>query len=227
MVAILEKIKLVTTQRIVTIKNSLGETNLEYIDDGTFEFFAGKIYGIVCEYGEGGEFISSVLSGNVSIENEKIFIDDDLYENFSEFSLGWYMGASLFNKGIIRRELTAKRAINKAFNTYSNVSGIDKLMMDFHLSEDRLGYKLSNYSHERWRVSLAIGYVCQKKIFCFPWMNSMMFYETMCISNVYRLFKKVTENGGIIILPTSRKENVLNVADYIIELNCNRFKLYI
>ena len=35
-------------------------------------------------------------------------------------------------------------------------------------------------------------------------------------SSVFRFFKKITQNNGIIILPTSKEQNVQNLADEIL-----------
>ena len=95
----------------------------------------------------------------------------------------------------------------------------------FHLSSDKLDYRFSNNGlWEMWRSSLALEYASNKKIFCFPWMNTMIFYDCMYNSNVFRFFKMLTDEGAIIILPTSRAENIRNLVDEIIYINNKRFE---
>ena len=56
MVAVLEKIKLVIEEdRFININNPFGERSQDYVCENTFIFEKGKIYGIVCEHGGGGE----------------------------------------------------------------------------------------------------------------------------------------------------------------------------
>ena len=77
MVAVLEKIKLIIQgDRFIDINNPFGEKSLDYICENTFIFEKGKIYGIVCEHGGGGESISLLLSNEVSLKREKIYNDE-------------------------------------------------------------------------------------------------------------------------------------------------------
>lgn len=50
----MEKIKIVTKQRVERLKNPFDEIQYNRLYENTFVFERGKIYGIVSEYGEGG-----------------------------------------------------------------------------------------------------------------------------------------------------------------------------
>ncbi len=91
-------------------------------------------------------------------------------------------------------------------------------MEDFSLRPDRIYMKLSRYSGEKWRGSLAIGYVCRKEVFCLSWMNTPDFDSILLSSGIFRFFKRLRKEGCIFILPTSRRENVEGFADEVIEL---------
>lgn len=219
MVAVLEKIKVIIGNNQENIKNSLGEQFSEYTFPGTYEFSSGKVYGIVSEFGSGGEYISSLLSGNIEQnEDDKIFIDEVFTDNYKDLKIGWYMRAPFYNKGLIRREISVRKALGKAIEQSGNRFDFKKIQEEFGLQEKRLDLKLSYYSHEGWRASMAVGYVLQKQIFCFPWQNSIYFSAAIYDSMTYKLFNKITDYGGIIILPTSKKENVKNIADNIITI---------
>lgn len=213
----MEEIRLIIKERITTIINAEGEKNYEWIGNGEYTFHSGKVYGIVSEYGQGGETISSILSNNIKQKDEKIFIDGIEIDNYSKLDIGWYMGRPIYNKGIIRREISVKKALFKAIKETGNIYDYNKIMIEFGLQEDRINYRLSQYSREKWRASLAVGYAYQKQIFCFPWKNTV-FFKTAMESKVFTLFNKVTDNGGIVILPTSKKENLIDIVDYIIEI---------
>lgn len=226
MVGILEKIKLVIeNDRVTVADNPFGEKGIDYICENEFIFERGKIYGIICEHGGGGETISLLLSNEIPLEQEKIYIDDTEITDLEIEGLGWYMGKILYSREIIKKEQSIRKALENAVKKYHTYSNISEIVEDFHLTPDRLDYGLSrNCEWEKWRASLAIGYANHKKIFCFPWMNTMFFYDCMYNSSVFRLFKKLTEEGAIIILPTSRKENVKGIADNIIPLHSPRFE---
>lgn len=224
MVAILEKIKLVTKQRVERIKNSFNEIQNDYIIDKSFVFEKGKIYGIIGEHGEGGELISSLMSGRIPIEKEVIYYDDTKIDSSNIRDIGWYVGKSEYSEGIIKKEISVKKALKNAIKRYQRYESIDEIIEDFHLTPDKLEYALSKYSGEKWRASLAIGYACKKEVYCFSWMDTAHFSSILLSSGVFRFFKRMREEGLIIILPTSRKENVIDFVDEVIEINNPEYK---
>lgn len=219
----MEKIKLIImNDRIIKYNNPFNEKSCDYISKGTYTFDEGKIYGIVSEHGGGGEGISRLLSGESSLVNETIFVNGEQVLCLDD--IGWYIGKQMYSKGIIKRELSVRESLTLAIKKYNRFNNIGEIIKLFHLSDDKLDYKFSNNTlWEMWRFSLALGYACEKKIFCFPWMNSLTFYDCMYNSGVFRFFKMFKENGFIIILPTSRKENLKKLADKAIEINNPRF----
>ncbi len=220
----MEELKIITMQRSEKIENAMKETFNEVILDNTFIFEKGKIYGIVCEQGEGGELLSSLISGRIKAIGEKAFFNNSEIP-FSELqNKAWYVGKSEYSGRPFKREIIAEKAIDKAIKKYGRFKDINDLIEQFGLTKGRLNHKISSYSGEKWRVSLAIGYASKKEIFCFPWMNTAYFNHIMLSSSVYRFFRKMKEEGLIIILPTSRKENVQGFVDDIIEINNPSFK---
>lgn len=224
MVAVLEEIKLITKQRVERIKNPFNELQDDYTMEKLFCFKRGMIYGIIGEQGEGGELISSLLSGRIPIVNEEIYCDGKLVDNVVLKQLGWYVGKSEYCRGIVKKQISVKKALLYAIKKYKRYQNLNEVIEEFHLSPDKLHYKISNYSGEKWRASLAIGYASRKEIFCFSWMNTACFNSILLSSGVFRFFKKLKEDGAIILLPTSRRENVIGLADEIIEINNPQYK---
>lgn len=224
--AILEKISLVIEgERFIDINNPFGEKSQDYVCKNTFVFEKGKIYGIICEHGGGGESVSLLLSNEETLRQEKIYIDDIEIEVSEIERLGWYVGKILYSYAPLKRELKSKRALEYAIKKYHRYEKISDIVEDFHLTVGRLNYGLSrNCEWEKWRTSLAIGYASKKQIYCFPWMDTLRFYDCMYNSSVFRFFKRLTEEGAIIILPTSRSENVIGLADEIIQIHNPRFE---
>lgn len=213
---ILEVIKLVTKHRVEDIENSFNEMHYDYMDEKTFLFEGGKIYGLVGEHGEGGEMISAIMSGRIPIKEEDIFFDGIKMNRPDMQDIGWYVGKQEYTKGLIKKEISAKKALDYALKKYNRYNNVDEIIEDFHLTPNRLDYELSKYSGEKWRVSLAIGYACRKKVF--SWMNTSVFNSILLSSGVFRFFKRLKSEGCIIILPTSRKENVEGFVDEVIEI---------
>lgn len=226
MVAILEKVKLVIEgERLIDVNNPYGEKSQDYISEGTYIFEAGKIYGVVCEHGGGGESVSLLLSDNASLINERVYVDDVEVQATEIEKYGWYVGKTLYSKGFVKKELSAKKALEYAIEKYHRYENVEDIARDFHLALDKLHYGLSkNCEWEKWRASIAIGYASNKKIYCFPWMDTMTFYDCLYNSSVFRFFKKLMSEGAIIILPTSREENIRGFANNIIKIRSPRFE---
>lgn len=222
--AILEKIKLIITkEQMIHVCNHIGETYVDNIHCREFVFEKGKIYGLVGEHGSGGESISSLLTGRINLNDNIIYLDDIKLDEGSIQNYGWYVGKSEYAKGLIKKEISVKHAIEIAIKKYHRYANVDEVVTDFHLSSGRLNYELSKYSGERLRASLAIGYASNRRIYCFPWMNTLYFHDIILSSGVFRFFKKLKNEGCIIILPTARKENVIGIVDEVIEINNPRF----
>ena len=224
MVAILEEIKLVTKQRVEQLKTPFNEIHNDCTLEKNYSFKKGKIYGIIGEQGEGGELISSLLSGRIPIKDEEIYCDDIELNNYKLKCMGWYVGKREYLGTIVKKQITVKKALKLAMKKYKRYKNLKDIVEEFHLTLDRLDYKISNYSGERLRASLAIGYASNRIIYCFPWMNTAEFHDIILSSGVFRFFTKLKEEGCIIILPTSRRENVIGFADEIIDINNPKFK---
>lgn len=227
MVGILEEIKLITKQRVELLRNCFGEVQNDVIDEETFLLEKGKIYGIVSEHGEGGEMLSALMSGRIPLKEEKVYFDGVKVLSYELQNMGWYVGKLEHAYGILKKEISVRKALNYAIKKYQRYKKIDDVIEDFHLTPDKLDYPLSKYSGERWRASLAVGYACKKEIYCFSWMNTRCFSDILLSSGVFRFFERLKEEGSIIILPTSRKENVSGFVDEIIETNVSRNKIII
>ena len=222
----MDTIKLIIEgNRFVDVNNPFGEKSRDYICENIFNFESGKIYGVICEHGGGGEAISLLLSGKESLKREKVYIDEIEAKVSDIEEMGWYVGNPLYFKGFKKRELSAQKALQYAIKKYSRYTKIEDVIEDFHLSSDKLHYGISrNCEWERWRISLAIGYASNKKVFCFPWMDTLHFYDCLYNSSVFRFFRKMTAEGAIFILPTSREENVRDFVDCIIRISNPRFE---
>ena len=219
----MNKIRLETKMTVVNIKSPFrGKASdaSESVYDNTFIFERGKIYGIICEPRQGGDALSCFMSNQISWENEEMYFDEVQVNPSDIGEISWYMGKPIYSKGIIKREISVRKALNKAISQYHRYENINDIIEEFGLQERRLDYGLSNYSYERWRASLAIGYASYKVVYCFPWLNSHLFYNWIICSSVFRFFRKLRDEGNIIILPTSRRDNVAGFVDEIIEI-CN------
>ncbi len=135
---------------------------------------------------------------------------------------GWYIGKKELNS--LHMEISVRKALKKAMKCSERYENIEQVIENFGLKPDRVDYKLSYYSGERMRASLAIGYALNKKIYCFPWMNSAYLYDIFQSSCVTRFFDRLRDDGCIVIIPTYKKETIINIVDEIIEIDNPSFK---
>ncbi len=191
----------------------------EYLNEGTFNFEEGKMYGILGEHGEGGGGISWLLSGRDVIRDEKITVFGKEYKEGETVEEGWYLG-----EGIPSMDKTARKEISAALKMSKSSLSVQDIVEKFHLTEERLDVKVRYHSWELWRLSAAIGYALGKKIFCFPAIDTYMLIEIVVNTAFYIYVEKLRREGCILLLPSSNREILESLADEIIELNNPRFR---
>ena len=70
----------------------------------------------------------------------------------------------------------------------------------FELSESRFERPIQQCSGERWRISMAVGYAFEKRIYCFPWVNSKFLQSLMCLE---LCLQHLLNTNAIVIIPTT------------------------
>ncbi len=219
MVAILEKI---------VLKNfsAGGSCNLfhlgipqEYLRPSDFEFHAGNLYGIIAEFGSGGAALSCCLTGNTKFYEGKIYIDDKEETISYIVKNSWYVGYDFYGSRNPLRRKTIKEQIKAGVLATHCELNAETIQNMFCVSNERVGRSIKKVSGERWKASIAIGYAYGKKIFCYPWMNSrdVEHLKDQMKNNIEVLIN----NNCIVVLPTTKEENVKKLSAYykIIDLN--------
>ena len=206
----MEKIKLVTAHRVDDILDFYYGTYEDYMSDHTFVFEKGKVYGVVTEYGDGGETLSAIMSGLIPIEEEEVYFDDIKVDNPKMGDIGWFLGKREYTRGIIKKEISARKALERAIKEYHRYQSVEDVMEDFSLRPDRIDMGLYRYSHEKWRASLAIGYACRKEVFCLSWMNTSAFASIILGSGIFRFFKRLRK--GVFSYCRHAAEKMLKVS---------------
>jgi len=187
-----------------------------------FEIYAGTLNGIVGEFGDGGAILSYVLTNmgthkvgstrkknNIGFYEGKIYVDDkeetidDIVRN------SWYIGYDIYG---FRKPLRSK-TINEQIKCGLRITrcdlNVDAIKNMFEISG--VGSSIQKVGVERWKASIAIGFAYSKKIFCFPWMNSKdieLLEEQMTKS-----IKVLIENNCIVVLPTTKEENITKLSE--------------
>ena len=203
-----------------------GECNLfhygiprELLQKHDFEFYAGNLYGIIGEFGDGGAALSCGITGNTKYYKGRIFIDevecsiDHVIENswyvgndlFKYKSKGLFFNKPKFNKNTIKEQIEYGIRCKKTNESFSTIQNM------FNVSNDRIVRNINYVSGERWKASAAIGYANGRKIFCYPWMNTKDVEHLR--EQLSHTIKVLQENGCIVIMPTTKEENIKKISD--------------
>ena len=206
-------IRLITQERSIV----LGENIYDFTAEGHYDFCFGKSYALLGDFGKGGYLVSGLLSDKVPIMKERIIVngnDDSLFAK----KYGWMIGQSYYSN-LRSKEMT----VSKILNRFKNNKNYSEIIEYFEIEENRLPNLISQMPHEKWRVSSAIGLLAGKRLFCFPYMNSRLLYDVIYSSGNLLTVKKITNMGGIVIIPTNDVSLISCVVDKTVCINNSRF----
>lgn len=225
MVAILE-IKKVEVKILEGLYHPILRDYGQMIDD-CHDFYhvfeKGKVYGIVGECGAGGWGISYNLAGRENFIKGEIKIDGQLVTLKELQQVGWCVGDGMPRSGLFSKSKSVFRQLQDGMNTSNEKKlSVNDIVNKFNLSNDRLNLKVEEYSWEKWRASIAIGYSCGKKLFCFPWLNTRFINDLILNAGIHICVDILKNDGGIVIIPTENAESVESFVDEIVYLKNGR-----
>ena len=172
-----------------------------------FEFHVGKFYGIVGEFGDGGEALSYGMAGKADICKGEVYVDDRKSSLEFLFQNSWYIGSDLkVPKWYPKKKKTIKWQIAYGARKFKQEHDADTIQRLFRVSDERVNRNINFVSGERWKASAAIGFANGRRIFCYPWMNTRdvrLLKEQMAGTIEFLLASKC-----IVILPTTTERNV-------------------
>lgn len=171
-----------------------------------FEMYAGILNGIVGEFGNGGAVLSYILANNTNLYEGKIYIDDKKETISPIVENSWYIGYDIYGfRKPLKRKTIREQIMDGVRESQCDLNA-DAIQNMFEVSEAGARKSIQKVGMERWKASTAIGYAYQKKIFCYPWMNSRdveLLREQMTKS-----IQILIENNCIVVLPTTKEENI-------------------
>ena len=192
-------------------------TVVDYLEGKSFVFNKGNVYGLIGEFGEGGVAFSCGIAGNTNYYEGEIYIDNLESSIEDVVSYSWYVGTdlsyykskSLFHKRARINKNTIKEQIQYGIRTKKTELDFYTIQKMFDVSSERITRNIEFVSGERWKASAAIGYANGKKIFCYPWMNTKEIERLK--DQTKKTIKCLIDNGCIVIIPTTREENVRKI----------------
>lgn len=205
----MEKISLCTYPRVMAIKFNK-ETSIDYLYEDKFTFVSG-CNGVISEFGLGANGISYLLSGEKVIKEEKIIYNDKKLD-VNQLSIGWYVG-NYKSLNFIDRYTNIGSLLKRYIKKENVYSCIDEVLDEFGINKNLLESNIYNCGWVYWRVFIALGVCLNKKVFCFPYLNTARVSELMTCASVYRCIDILKEREKIIIIPTSSAKNLIPIID--------------
>lgn len=211
-------LRLTTCSRSFLIDGNL----YDYTDDNTYSFEFGKSYALIGDFGQGGNSLSGLLTNKYEIVNEKIEIGN-IKDNLYPRKKGWCVGQSSYS-----RITGHEKSIKGLLKELDDSPFFSELVDFFEINPREMPNYISEMPHEKWRVSIAIGLLKNREVFGFPYMNSRYLYDVLYSSGNVLSIKKITEHGGIVIIPTNDTKLISPIVDHVLTINNSRFEsLYI
>ena len=186
-------------------------TVLDCLQNNSFEFHVGNLYGVIGEFGNGGAALSCGITGNTDYYEGRVYIDNQ--ESSMEYIMenSWYVGLDLKNTGkLFKKKQTVRQQIEYGIHNFKQESDVGKIQSIFNISDERIDRSIKYMSGERWKASAAIGYANGRKIFCYPWMNSRDIEHLK--EQLFDVIKYLTDSGCIVIIPTTAEENMKKIS---------------
>lgn len=189
---------------------------------------SGKIYGLIGEFGEGGAAVSYGLAGFMPLIDGSVTIDGLHAVMKDLFGMAWYVGYDMYGfktrKPIKITRNSVESQMRKALAMSEREYDIKDVQSLFGISDERIVRNIAYVSGERFKASAAIGFALNKKIFCFPWLNSKDFkhYE----EQIKTIVSAVINDDGIVVVPVTKAKTILDVCKdtIIVDLGLTEYR---
>ena len=206
-------IRLTTSNRSILIDEKM----FDFSEKKEYVFEFGKAYALIGDFGFGGHLISSLMTNECNVIDERILVnsreDRDYFKNN-----GWRIGQSVYTK-ILKRE----RKIHDILIALKKNEKYDEIIRYFEIDDSLLPETISSMPHEKWRVSTAVGLLMNRTVFGLPYMNSRFLYDVFYSSGNLLSIEKIKEFGGLVIIPTNDKDLVSPIVDETVILDNSQF----
>lgn len=185
--------------------------------------FKSGIYALSGEINQGGwAFVYSLLPVKKYIfysSEETEYILNDKNITLSELQKQSCYVGDISIKTFSRRnlKLTVRELISKALKNNKSIFSTDDIQKMFNISDDRINRKINSLGYETFRATAAIGIASNKKIFCFPWLDSTSY--SVYLEMFKQLFTTLKQLECLVLVPITDANILKGIHD--IDLNLN------
>ena len=153
--------------------------------------------------------LTALYEKDVCVYGSSEFIIDDKFVSLDFLrSKSCYLGCPKTNQ-------SAKKQFSKIEKNQKLKKPLEEIKQMFGLTDERFDMPLDMTGNELWRITAALGYAQDKKIFCYPWRtNNQLKAQLYTIQKMANIF---ANNNCYLFLPVENdallKEYVNDVLD--------------
>lgn len=172
-------------------------------------FESGKVYGLIGELVFGAPAISWCVAGMIIPREGIILVDDKIATHHLLRKISHRVWVE--PKELPFFERNVRTLIRKGLEESDIEQSFEEVIRVFGL--ERLDRPLRQCSGERWRASIAIGFLQGKSVFCFPWLWHD-FVEKYKDAWMKHIFDFLRENHRLVLVPTNN-DKIGNICDEV------------
>jgi hypothetical protein len=178
------------------------------------EFTFGKSYLLHSKPYRGAEALSWIISGIVKPIGGQILLNGKGYPVEQRRQDSWCIRYDEIKKwGWLRQSVQAQLSFALKHNPTPKLTE-QEIIRQFWLSPALLPRYSTQYSHEGWRASCALGFALGKKIFCFPYVDylSRMFKDFW----LKDMLDFLTAHGALVLFPGFYDWETVGLCDEVV-----------
>lgn len=191
---------------------------LTKFDNITNDFASGKAYQLTSPHDSNNWALSWLIGGVISQRHGNITINGELYQQSQRRHDSWLVRFDEKKKfGFFSQSV--KSQIRQGIQRHdANALSEQDLVNHFRLTPQLTNRYLRQLSSEGWRASCAVGVAYNKRIFCFPPLQSE-FVETYKDSWFTDMIEFLKSLNTLVLLPTSPSTNMDGICDEVLSVD--------
>jgi hypothetical protein len=198
-----------------TVPKSLRLHDLGGLLQFSYNFIFGKSYLLHSKPYRGAEALSWIISGRVAQASGNILLNGKSYLPERRRQDSWFVHYDEIKRwGWLRQSVGTQIRFALKNNANPILETEAEIIEHFRLTPERLPRKLTQYSHEAWRASCAIGFALGRKIFCFPYLHYLSRdFKDLWLKDMLDL---LTAHGALVLVPAFYDWETIGLCDEVV-----------
>lgn len=192
------------------------------LEDISFRFEKGKIYGLLGRNGAGKTTLFNCLNQDISIDSGRFYIEDNGERKVSLSDIGYVLSTPIVPEFLTAREFL-KFFIEINQKDMKNLKTIDEYFDSMNIQEEDRNRLLKDFSHGmKNKMQMLINFIANPDILLLD--EPLTSLDVVVADEMKRLLKHMKEDH-IIIFSTHIMELAVDLCDEIVILNKGKLKL--